>query len=275
MSDINYLHVPVAGDVFDAADLNANLYSIPFPYTAASIHEVGNGQLAPSNFHADFRVQPHHVRSKQVGDAVSVGRVLPNDYFSDLWSGTGDGYIPVVGCAVTWYQKYDVTMANFHAGAFVSAWRQFGRTNSTPKTFLASPKIQLRTFFGSGTGIVTHRHSQRGLPQSVHFDTTSAAVHPVSDIATRENRVTRYFDFTHTRMVGGTAPCNRLNKGWHTFGLACYVPQNLFGQDGDNKDEDMTLRLNSGGVDPRPAAYYSAVHRLRMYVRNVTAYRLL
>lgn len=273
MSDVVYTYVPTTGSVLTSAGMNANLY-----HTTAtrSIMETSNGHLDYLNFNPVFQVRSYHVRPGQAGVAESVGRTPSNDYFSDLWTGLGNGYLPVAGCCVTFFTEYDISLAAFFASGFCTVWRQFGADSGAWPARAAAPDISVRTFFASNGGpVVTHQHSQRDLPQTV-FLRNPGAVATQGNISTVEQRLTRHFNLSHTKMVGGTTPCDQLLAGEHTFGLAVLVKKNLAGQDTSNADESWDLRLNGVvGADGRPVSNYAGVHRCRLYVRNVTACRLL
>jgi hypothetical protein len=272
LPDFTPTYTPITGDALTAAGLNTNTYST---VAGRSIYETTNGNLDFVNFDPAFEVQGYHVRPGQTGQATSVGRLPSNDYFSDLWSGGSVGYIPVAGCAVTFYTPYDVTMAMFFASCFVTTWRQFGPDNGVWPSRAVAPDISIRTFFADPNGgITSHVHSQRDMPQTVFLDSAAAATQ--GNISMVEQRTTRHFNLSHPKMAGGTSPCDQLLAGEHTFGLAVLVKQNLSGQDENNADESWDLRLN-GNVSPdaRPVSFYSAIQRIRFYVRGVSAIRLL
>ncbi len=271
MPDFVPTYAPANGAPLSSTGLNQNLYRIT---SGRAIYEIGNGHIESVNFDPAFEVQPHHVRPGQAGEALSVGQVIPNDYFSDLWLGSGAGYLGIVGAAVTFHQKYDVGMALFAASGFMSCWRQFGPSTVNFSTRAAAPDIHVKAYIQSSGGNITFLdHTQRELPQTVHFN--SASADPVAEIAIREQRLTRHFNLAHPRMRGGPAQCGPLLAGWHTFGLACFVEQNISGQDTTRVSEDMKLNLNGAGTDARDVTFYSAIHRLRLYCRSVTAMRLL
>jgi len=272
MADITYPYLPAVGNTLTAAGLNGNLYSTT---PATSIHETANGLLEALNFDPAFKIQGYQVRPGQTGQSISFGRTPRNDFFSDLCTGAGTGYVPVAGCCVTFFAEYPVTMAMFTASCFVSAWRQFGADGGVWPTRLAAPEISVRTFFaGANGGITTHVHSQRDMPQSVFLSDTAVANH--GNISMVEQRLTRHFNLSHPKMQGGTSPCDPILAGEHTFGLAVLVKTNLSGQDTTNADEAWDLRLNGvAAPDARPVTNYAAVPRISFYARSVTATRLL
>lgn len=274
MPDFNPDYAPATGDVLSPAGLNNNWYRVA---SGKSVYEIADGHIESANFDPAFEIQPHHVRPGQAGDAISVGQVLPMDYFSDLWMDAADDtrYIPIVGAAITFYQKYDVSAALFTASGFVTGWRQFGPATGAWATRVAAPNIKVKAFMASGVGGRSMiGHTERKLPQSVFFN--SASTDPAAQIVTREQRVTRNFNILHPRVTGGTSPCGPLAAGWHTFGLAVLVNQNLTGQDTSDALQDFRLRLNgAGSADARPNTFFSGIQRLRIYARNVSAVRLL
>lgn len=274
MPDFTPTYAPVTGDALTAAGLNNNFYRVT---SGRSIYEIGNGHIESVNFDPAFQVRAHHVRPGQVGEAVSVGQVLPNDYFSDLGMGSV-GYVAIVGAAVTFYQKYSASMSIFSASGFASVWRQFGPANAAFGAHLAAPDIRIKAFFlnhsAAAPAIQYLTHTQRECPRTVVFD--GGSVDPAAHIDMQESRCTRHWNLLHPKMVNGTDPHDQLSAGWHTFGLAVLVEQNTFGQDTSVALEDMRLQLNGAtGVDNRPLTYYAAVPRIRMYVRSCTAVRLL
>lgn len=271
MPDITYDWIPVSGGVLDADGMAKNLYRTD---ANKSVLEIANGRLTQVNFHADFEVLPHHARAGEKGDMWTAGRVVSTDYFSDLSGNDEANYIAVIGTAITFRVKYDVTLAHFHASAFTSVWRQFGPANGAFGTHLAAPEIKVRTFMvDPGGGFVgsTHEYTQREHPQSVFFSATSAG--STADIQMEEAQMCRHHNLMHVRYDGGTGINAQLTRGIYTFGLAILIPQNLFGQVADTAAyplEDMLLALNGGGADARVLAYYAAIHRCRFYCRNVT-----
>lgn len=273
MPDFSPDYVPSNGSAINPAGLNQNLYRVT---SGKAIYEIGNGHIETANFDPVFEIQPHHVRPGEAGDAISVGQILPNDYFSDLrLQADSDDYVAVVGACITFYQRYDVSVAMFSASGFCTYWRQFGPATGAFGTRVAAPNIKVKAFVASGAG--TDRtmigHTERKKPQSVFFN--SASVDPDAEIAIREQRVCSHFNILHPRVTGGTSPCGPLAAGWHTFGLAVLVNQNLTGQDTSDVLQDMRLNLNGGGSDGRPTSFYSGIQRLRIYARNVSAIRLL
>lgn len=273
MSTVVYDYTPTTGQALTASGLNANNYQAA---AGKSIYETTNGHLEAVNFDPSFQIRGYQVRPFQAGHALSVGRTPSNDYFSDLWMGDGVGYQPIAGCAITFWTEYACSAALFTAAAFVSGWRQFGADNGGWPNRLEAPDISVRTFFATGNTIRTLNHSQRDLPQTVYLNPASGAGE--GRIHTVEQRLTRHYNLSHPRFVGGTSPCDQLLAGEHTFGLAVLVKRNLSGQDTSSAAERWQLSLNDGGAfnpDARPVSHYSAVQRARFYVRNVTAVRLL
>ena len=205
----------------------------------------------------------------------TAGRVISTDYFSDLSGNDEANYIAVVGTAITFRVKYDVTLAQFHAGAFTSVWRQFGPANGAFVTHLAAPEIKVRTFMvDPGESFVgsTHEYTQREHPQSVFF--SAASVFSDAEIQMEEAQMCRHHNLMHVRYEGGAGANAQLTRGIYTFGLAILIPKNLFGQEADTATyplEDMFLKLNGAATpDARVLAYYAAIHRCRFYCRNVT-----
>ena len=123
------------------------------------------------------------------------------------------------------------------------------------------------------------RINRRELPETVFMDVRAsppAPADPVAAISTSEARTCHQFNLRHFKHTGGTAPNDPLTKGWITFGLAILVPQNLTGQDPANNFDDMQLQLNgAASPDARPTTFYSAIHRVRMYVKSATIVPLL
>ena len=276
MPDITYSYVPITGSVLTSAGLNANFYQTT---AGTSIHETSNGHREMLNFDPAFRVQSYHVRPGQAGQANSVGRTQSNDYFSDLSTGLSNEYTPIAGCGITFYTDYDISMAMFFASGFCTIWRQFGPYSSAAwANRVVAPDISIRTFFASPNGgIRTHEHSQRDMPQTVFINPASPVGPPhVGRISTVEQRLTRHFNLSHPKMVGGVSPCDQLLAGEHTFGLAVLVKKNLAGQDTSSDEEAWRLRLNgAGSSDARPSTNFSGIQRVRFYVRNASAIRLL
>jgi hypothetical protein len=274
MADFVPLYVPVTGDVLTSAGFNRNMYSTT---ATESIHETGNGHLEYLNFDPAFQVRGYQVRPGQTGQTISVGRTPSVDYFSDLWTGDGVGYIPIAGCAVTFYSEYNCEMAMFFASAHCTMWRQFGADNGAWPSRATAPDISVRTFFASPNGqITTHLHSQRDMPQTVFIDPASAAAPNIAKISTVEQRLTRHYNLSHPKFGGGASPCDPILAGEHTFGLAILVKKNLSGQDTTNLDEAWSLRLNGAATaDARPDTNYAAVPRVRFYARGCSAIRIL
>lgn len=273
MPDFSPTYAPVAGDTLDPDGLNDNFFRVT---SGRSIFEIANGHIEFANFDAAFEVGAVHVRPGQAGEGVSVGQVLSNDYFSDLSLGSAD-YVAIVGATITFRQRYPVSVALLSTSGFCTVWRQFGANTGAFATRGAAPDVHVQAFLASGSGEMDLLgHTKRELPQTVHWDETGATVPPLAPIATREQRLTRHFNLVHPKVTGGTSPHGALAAGWHTFGLAVLVRQNPSGQDTTDASESYQLVLNgAGSADARPSTYYSAVHRVRMYVRNASAVRLL
>lgn len=255
------------------AGLANNIYRVA---SGKAIYEIANGHIESNNFSSAFRIRPHHVRPMQAGDAVSVGQVLSNDYFSDTTMEDGTtNYTAIVGAGITFYLPYDVSFALFSASAFVTGWRIFGPGDTSFADRLQAPNIKLKAFVASGTGGRSMlEHTERKMPQTVHMKSSSSG--DVAEIAQREARLTRQFNLVHTRVAGGSTPFHQLTKGWHTFGLAVLVGQNLTGQSSTSGYEDFQLQLDgAGSPDARPLTLFAAVPRLRVYARNVTVAHLL
>lgn len=271
MPDFVPAYLPADGDALTAQGLNNNLYRVT---SGRSIYEVMNGHIEAVNFDPAFQVVPHHVRPGQAGEAISVGSVIPLDYFSDLNLGVDSArYIAIAGACVTFYQRYDVAAALFGASGFVSVWRQFGPANGAFATRLDAPNIMVKAFVAPGAGSMTMlEHTERKMPQTVFFDPASTLDNAV--VGVREAMATRSFNIVHPRVSGGTGAVAQLTKGWHTFGLACIVRQNLTGQDTTDPLQDFDL-WEEGDDSLAPKAFYSAIQRMRIYARSVTAVRLL
>lgn len=273
MPDFSPQYTPTAGDTLSPAGLNNNLFRVT---SGRSIYEIANGNVEAVNFDAAFQVGAVHVRPGQAGEGVSVGQVLSNDYFSDLSLGSTD-YVAIVGATITFRQRYPVSLALLSTSGFCSVWRQYGANTGAFATRAAAPDVHVQAFVASGSGAMTLLgHTKRELPQTVHWDGSSAAPPPIAEIVTREQRLTRHFNIVHPKVTGGVSPHDALTAGWHTFGWAVLVRQNASGQDTTDVVEDYQLALNgAAAADARPSTYYSAVHRVRMYVRNASAVRLL
>lgn len=273
MPDFVPTYAPIDGATLDPDGLNDNLFKIT---SGSSIYEIANGHIEAANFDPAFEVGSVQVRPGHAGEALSVGQVLPNDYFSDLFLGEAR-YIAVVGATITFRQRFPVSYALLSASGFCTTWRQFGvNIQVVPGSFgtrAAAPDIHVQAFIQSGTGDFTLlSHAKRELPQTVHWD--SASVSPVGEVAMREARLTRHFNLVHPKISGGVSPFDGLGVGWHTFGFAVLVRQNLCGQDTTDATESFDLSRD-GDNDARPRSWYSAVHRVRWYVRNASAVRLL
>jgi hypothetical protein len=273
LPDFSPTYAPADGDILDPTGLNNNFFRVT---SGRSIYEIANGHIEAVNFDAAFEVGAVHVRPGQAGEGVSVGQVLSNDYFSDLSLGDAD-YVAIVGATITFRQRYPVSLALLSASGFCTVWRQFGANTGAFDTRAAAPDIHVQAFIASGTGEMSLLgHTKRELPQTVHFDGTSAAPAPLAEIVTREQRLTRHFNLVHPKVAGGSGVHTALTAGWHTYGLAVLVRQNASGQDTSDANEPYQLVLNgAGSADARPTTYYSAIHRVRMYVRNASAVRLL
>lgn len=218
-------------------------------------------------------MQSYQVRPGQAGRAFSAGRTQSADYFSDLWM-DDLGYVPIAGACVTFHSDYDLSLAMFFASAHCTVWRQFGPDNGGWPARLAAPDVSIRAFFASGTAAPrTLNHSQRDLPQTVFLDATSPATE--GHISTVEQRVTRHFNLSHTKMIDGTTPCDQLLAGEHTFGLAVLVKKNLSGQEAVAA-ETWDLWLNGAtSADARPVSYFRGLHRVRFYARLAAGITLL
>lgn len=274
MGAITYDYIPTSGSILTSAGLNGNFYKTT---AGKSIHETGNGRLEFVNFDPAFRIRSFQVRPGQAGRSHSVGKTQRRDYFSDLWTGADQNYIALAGCSTTFYTEYDVSLAMFFVQGFFSIWRQFGADGGAWANRLAAPDISIRTFFSDSKGnLTTHVHAQRDMPQTVFLDPASGAAPNVAQITMSETRLTRYFNLSHPRMVGGASPCDQLLAGEHTFGMAILVKKNLSGQDTANADEQWQMRLDgAAAADARPLTNFQAVQRASIFSCGVTATRLL
>ena len=109
MPDFAPAYIPTDGDILSADGLNNNLYRIA---SGRSIYEVMNGHIEAVNFDPAFQIVPHHVRPGQAGEAISVGSVIPLDYFSDLNLGADSArYIAIAGACVTFYRSFELPVA--------------------------------------------------------------------------------------------------------------------------------------------------------------------
>lgn len=275
MPDYTPAYAPIAGSTLSPAGVNSNFYTVT---SGDGIYEIANGHIESVNFDPAYEVESVHVRPGQAGEALSVGQVLSNDYFSDLFVGPPGGnpdYVAIVGATITFRQRYASTLALLGATGFCSMWRQFAQNKGSFGARENPPDIHVQAFIQSGTSALTLiDHTKRELPQTVHWN--SASVNPDAQIVTSEQALTRNFNLIHPRVAGGSSPFTALSSGWHTYGLAILIRQNPSGQDTSDPLEDYRLQLNgAGSPDARPVTYYSAIHRVRMFVRSATAVRLL
>lgn len=275
MPDFVPTYNPIAGSTLSPTGINENAYSVT---SGNSIYEIENGHIESVNFDPAFEVGAVHVRPGQAGEGISVGQVLHNDYFSDLFvgpPGSDPDYVAIVGATITFRQRYNVSMALLAASGFCSVWRQFGVNKAAFGAREVAPDIHVQAFIQSGTSALTMiGHTKRELPQTVHWN--SGSVSPNGEIVTSEQALTRNFNLVHPRFTSGASPFQTLASGWHTYGLAILIRQNPSGQDTTDTVEPYQLQLNgAGSPDARPRTYFSAVHRVRMYVRNASAVRLL
>ena len=269
MADISFDYTPTTGAVLSPDGINQDLYQ---QAVGKSLFETLNGHVELSNLKSTFAVQSHLVRPGQTGFARTDGRVFSADYFSDLWAGNNaDQFVPVAGACISFRVPYNVTVAVMSASVFLTQWRQFGApVAGVFENRASAPKMFIQTFFGDNNGVVATR---RELAQTVFFD--PAAVYPAANVSTVEARTCHHYNLLHYKIAGKAAPNDQLVKGYATFGFALYIPQNLSGQDVTATENDMTLALNGGATTAAKRAYYSAIHRARVYVRNATVMTLL
>lgn len=264
MADITLPYVPVDGATLVPDSLNQDLYSAT---PSVSIYETSNGSIELANFAAGFKVEAHQIRPWETGDARADGQLNSIDFFQDAWS-KGEKWYPIAGCSYTWYQRYDVTIAALFASMFATVWRNPGPYSAGAYT--SAPLIRVRTFLDDPTSNIGH--TRRTLPQSVQYD---PGVMPAVTVHTLESRVTRHFNILHPKVAGKSAPIGPLTQGWHTFGMAIYIDPNYDGRDTTDTNQRKNLNINGAGDDARPPAFYHALHRARIFVRNVTVLSLL
>ena len=262
MPDVVYPYIPTNGDTLVPSDLNKDLYTTPdlLPANKLSIYETSNGRIEPSaNFVAGFQVKAHHVRPWQVGDAQAAGLVPSVDYYEDAWGG-GVQYFGIAGAQMTFYQKYDTSMAIMVASLFMSTWRQRGPLVQDAYT---SVPIKLRMYM-DGQVIA---HTEREAPETVYFPTTANYAFDFS----RESQLTRHLNLFHPRCTGGSEAKKHdpLLKGWHTFGFGIFIRANQASEQ---------VKLQGSAADPTvdyPLYTFDALHRVRVYARNASVLRLL
>lgn len=266
MADVTLGYLPTDGTLLNPDGVNGNLFDTS---PSVSLYETANGLIDVGNFAPGFRVRPHHIRRGQVGDGGFSGSTVSRDYFQDTF-GDVVTYKPIAGCCTTFYQEYDVSWAQFFASVFVTTWRQPGPLSNpaVPRVWSTPPEVIVRIFF-DGVGI---GHTLRTLPQTVEYSTPG--LFPEVTVHTLEARTTRHFNLQHTKVANGATPHSQLGAGWHSFGLQVYVAVNTEGSDTSNANDAKQPSMN-GNADLRPSAFYHAMHRARVYVRNCGYYALL
>lgn len=264
MSDITLPYTPADGTVFDPLQFSDDLYS---ETAGVSLYETSNGHIEFANLAAGTKVRQHHIRPWQVGDAKSDGAVKAVDFFQDAY-GQDSVFYGVAGANLTFYQKYDCSLAMFFASIFANVWRQRGA--ETQDGWEEAPAIFVKMFIDG----VEIPQTQRMLPETIYYsDSTSApGTHYGAGYDftfAREQRLTRYMNLHHTKRIGGSSSdkTSQLLAGWHTFGLGVYVAHNT----GNEK-----LDLDGGALTRtyRPMTF-DAMHRVRLSVRHADVIRLL
>lgn len=265
-----YPYVPSSGDTFDPEQFNENLYATPdqLPVNKLSIYETSNGRITVgANFAAGFKVQAHHVRPWQVGDAQAAGLTSAADYYEDAW-GAGEKFYGIAGAQLTFYQKYDTTMAVLAASLFASIWRQRGaREDTEPFTSFDDIPIRIKMYV-DGAPV---NHTLRRMPETVFYPVDPS--NPGYDF-TREQNLTRHYNLMHPKHAGGDATRGHdaLLRGWHTFGFGIYIQANA-------ATERIRLKGSNAGATSTtsdvPLYSFDALHRVRVYARNASVLRLL
>ena len=270
MPDVTYPYIPSNGNTFDPEQFNENLYATPdqLPANKLSIYETSNGRITVGeNFAAGFKVEAHHVRPWQVGDAAAAGLTSSVDYYEDAW-GTDEKYYGIAGAQLTFYQKYDCTMALMAASLFASIWRQRGvrNTEPAPDTFDDIP-IRIKMYVDG----VPVNHTLRRMPETIFY--------PIEIVNygydfTREQNLTRYLNLVHPKHTGGDASKGHgpLTRGWHTFGFGIYIQANTAKENVFLKGSNTGLISETSEV---PMYQFDALHRVRVYARNASVLRLL
>lgn len=270
MPDVVYPYVPSGGDTFDPEQFNENLYATPdqLPVNKLSIYETSNGRITVGeNFAPGFKVEAHHVRPWQVGDAVAAGLTSSVDYYEDAW-GVDEKYYGIAGAQLTFYQKYDCTMALMAASLFASIWRQRGpREETEPFTAFDDIPISIKMYV-DGSPV---NHTLRRMPETIFFpiDPTNYGYN-----FTREQNLTRHLNLVHPKHAGGDANKGHdaLLRGWHTFGFGIYIRANTA------KESVFLKGSNTGIISEKsevPMYQFDALHRVRVYARNASVLRLL
>lgn len=270
MPDVVYPYIPANGDTFDPEQFNANIYATPdqLPANKLSIYETSNGRITVGeNFAAGFKVEAHHVRPWQVGDAAAAGLTASVDYYEDAW-GADETYYGIAGAQLTFYQKYACTMAVMAASLFASIWRQRGlREGGEEGTTFEDVPIRIKMYMDG----VPIQHTARQMPETIFY--------PVSTMNrgydfTREQNLTRHLNIMHPKHVGGDADKghDQLTRGWHTFGFGIYIRANTATEKIFLKGSDAGATTSTSEV---PLYQFDALHRVRVYARNASVLRLL
>ena len=266
MSDITLPYTPANGTVFDPLQFSDDLYS---ETAGVSLYETSNGHIEFANLAAGTKVRQHHIRPWQVGDAKSDGAVKAVDFFQDAY-GQDTVFYGVAGANLTFYQKYDCSLAMFFASFFANVWRQRGA--KTDQTWAAAPAIFVKMFIDG----VEIPQTQRMLPETIYYSDMSVAPgvpyhygNGVNFTFAREQRLTRYMNLHHTKRIGGSSgdKTNQLLAGWHTFGLGVFVAHNPGNEQLDLDGGNLTRTY-------RPMTF-DAMHRVRLSVRHADVIRLL
>jgi hypothetical protein len=264
LADIVLPYDPADGATLVPDNLNKDLYETPNNLGVGqySLYETSNGRIEFANFKAGFKVRSHMIRPWQVGRADTAGATKRLDFFQDAWQKDSVFY-GVAGANITFYQHYDCTIALFLASLYVSLWRQRGASTGQG-TWADAPDVIVKMFIDG----VAVEHTQRPLPQTIYYSTTTSYGGYDYHFA-REERLTRQFNLHHTKIVNGDSgnQTQQLTAGWHTVGLFVYVAQNTGVEE---------LDLDGGGIGAfYPKMNAQAMHRLTAYVRQVDAIRLL
>lgn len=263
-------YIPANGDMLSIQGVNDDIYAVPADLSPGrlSLYETSNGSIDASNLDPAFKVQAHHVRPWQVGDAQAAGLTEPLDFYEDAWgiaadaNGSAPVFYGIAGANLTFYQKYDTSMSLFLASAFMSVWRQRGeRTSDDPPTYAEYP-IKVRMYVDG----IPVRHTMRELPNTIYYGDTAGGFD-----FTREKRLTRMFNLHHMKYPGGSSGKghDQLTKGWHSFGLGVYIEANA------GSEEIFPAGIVGTGAAEHPPITFDALGRVRVYVRSVSTLRLL
>jgi hypothetical protein len=261
LSDITLPYIPADGTVFDPLQFSDDLYS---ETAGISLYETSNGHIEFANIAAGAKVRQHHIRPWQVGDAKSDGAVKPVDFYQDAY-GQDTAFYGVAGANLTFYQKYDCSLAVFFASVFANVWRQRGAEDGQDG-WDPAPAILVKMFIDG----VAVPQTQRMLPETIYYSGgTSDYGNGANFTFAREQRLTRYLNLHHTKHIAGSSgdKTDQLLAGWHTFGLGVYVAHNPGSE---------TLDLDGGALARtyRPMTF-DAMHRVRLSVRHADVIRLL